>query len=61
MVKNSKREFFHDRLIWIMFSFTDHCVRMDWVCLNWNTSSKEYYKRNGDIYLTKDEKVIYLE
>ena len=29
---------------------------MDWVCLNWNTSSIEYYKRKGAIDLTANEK-----
>ena len=33
-----------------------HCVRMDWVCLNWNTSSMDYYKRKGAIDLTANEK-----
>ena len=29
---------------------------MNWVCLNWNTSSIEFYKRKGAIDVTATEK-----
>ena len=43
-------------IIYFQICLKRNCVRMDWVCLNWNTSSIEYYKRKGAIDLTANEK-----
>ena len=33
-----------------------HCIRMDWLCLEWNTSAIDFYKRKGAVDLTVKDK-----
>ena len=33
-----------------------NCARMDWACLQYNSSAVEFYKRKGAIDLTEKEK-----
>ena len=32
------------------------CVRVDWSCLNWNKTAKDFYSKLGAVYLDKLER-----